>query len=198
MSRGGTGLGGDGEDLVFADGKATIDGGAGDDVLTFHRTVLFDANGAIDALAPGAAEHIDITATGGAGSDIFLLSNEMAVPLSYSIGGDTLAAGSAAEADFLATAFPESDDIGAVTDYDPAEDFIVVEAPAAASGFVVGDISASAAPTGTATLLKITYANEADPTQPDLVRTLRLEGIATFDPASVIVINAGADAPAVI
>jgi len=126
-------------------------------------------------------------------ADIFYLTQEMAVPDMYSLVGETPEVGSAAEADLLATAFPETDDIGAVTDFDPAEDFIVVEAPAGSSGLVVDDITAETAPSGTATLLTITYANEADPTQPDLVRVLRLEGITSFDPADVIVIETGGD-----
>ena len=170
-----------GNDSITAYGHGEMDGGSGDDNLTFDRKVYADAQqGAIDLYVTGSEEMIDMSATGGAGADTFTLSNQLFTPeIDYQDG--PAAAGSAAEADIFATAFPGSDMIGTITDFDPAEDLLVLELPEAATGYSLSDMTATKVDGEEAVDLEITMKHDTDATQPDLVRTIRLTGLTSFD-----------------
>ena len=197
MGRGGEGSGGSGDDIVVADGNGTISGGAGNDLLVFERTVAMSSTGALDnGMEPTDPAQIDITATGGEGNDGFLLSNEMFHPDIQNFDGTSPEAGSAAEADLLATAFPAADMIGTITDFNPTEDTLLLELPETSTGYALGAVTTQAVAGETAVDVSITMTHATDPGQPDMVRTIRLVGTTTFDTASLVQIEALGTPPA--
>ena len=177
--------------------RTALDGGSGNDTLILTRSLKVDpATGVIDGVEAGSPEMMNMTATGGTGADTFQLGSDLFFPDVEFVGGVEPAAGSAAEADYLATAFPTADDIGTITDFNPAEDTLVVEIPAASSGYEFDEFTTAPVTGATAIDLSIVMKHSTDATQPDLVRTIRLNGLTTFDTSTVVMVDAAPTVPA--